>query len=148
MERLFNTNNVRGRLDIGGLWDFRTEDGSYIGKLAVPSCWEVIPALSAYKGTAEYSKKIVFGGWTRLVFKGVSHTAEVYLDGELIATHYNAYTPFSVDLHADYREHEISVRVDNSYSERSALHVENDYYTYGGIIRPVILESLGDAVIN
>ena len=38
--------------------------------------------------------------------------------------------------------------MDNEYSEASALHVENDYYTYGGIIRPLIFEQLADAVVN
>ena len=38
--------------------------------------------------------------------------------------------------------------VDNAYSESSALHKENDYYTYGGITRPLIIEELNDAVIN
>ena len=63
--------------------------------------------------------------------------------------HYNAYTGFSgIVKNAEPGEHEIKVRVDNSFSEASALHVPNDYYTYGGIIRPVVLEQIGDAYIK
>ena len=148
MYRLFETHKVRKTYELSGLWDFATEDGSYIGKLAVPSCIEVIPALASYKGKVRYSRTLPFGGEVRLVFKGVSHTAHVFCDGEPIGGHYNAYTPFYIDISRPYGEHKIEVVADNAYSEESALHVENDYYTYGGIIRPVILEELSGAVIN
>lgn len=148
MYRLFNTHNVRRVREAEGLWDFRTENGKYDGKLTVPSCWEMIPALASYKGKAEYKRSFTFGGNVRLVFKGVSHTARVYVDGEFVCEHYNAYTEFHIDLSLPYGEHEIKVEVDNAYSEASALHVENDYYTYGGIIRPLLIQELGDAVIN
>jgi len=148
MYRLFNTHNKRRVREADGLWDFRTETGSYAGKLAVPSCWEIIPTLASYKGKAEYKKTFTLGGNIRLVFKGVSHTARLFVDGEFICEHYNAYTEFCADLSLPYGEHEARIEVDNSYSETSALHVENDYYTYGGITRPVIIEELSDAVIN
>ena len=62
----------------------------------------------------------------RLEFKGVSHTAEVYLDDRLVASHYNAYTPFSVVLRdIGEGEHRLKVVVDNSFGEASALHVPN-----------------------
>lgn len=38
--------------------------------------------------------------------------------------------------------HKLSVLVDNSFCEASALHVENDYQSYGGISRGVVLEKL------
>ena len=98
MHRLFNTHNIRRLREADGLWDFCTEDKSYVGKLAVPSCWETIPSLSAYKGRAEYRKKMTFGGNIRLVFKGVSHTAKVYVDEQLLKEHYDAFTGFSVDV--------------------------------------------------
>jgi|GEM_PF-3660122 len=88
-------------------------------------------------------------GAVRLEFKGVSHTANVYFDGEHIAHHYNAYTPFSaVVKNVKQGEHEIRVVVDNSFGEHSALHIPNDYYTYGGITRPVVIESISDVYIK
>ena len=148
MHRLFETHNIRKYNDLSGFWNFETCDGGFCDKLAVPSCWEVLPKLSAYKGKGVYRKTLKFGGKSRLVFKGVSHTAKVFCDGKQICEHYNAYTPFYADVECEYGDHEIKIEVDNSYSESSALHVENDYYTYGGIIRPVLLEHLSDAVIN
>lgn len=148
MYRLFETHKIRKTRELSGFWDFKTADGSYEGKLAVPSCWEVVPELAAYKGKATYSRKIELPEKCRLVFKGVSHTARVFLDDKLLGEHYNAYTEFSFDIECEAGEHLISVEVDNEYSEASALHVENDYYTYGGIIRPLVLEELSMAVVN
>ena len=89
------------------------------------------------------------GGNVRLVFKGVSHTAYVYLDKKQIAYHYNAYTEFSVVLKdIPYGEHLLEVKVDNSFHEDSALHVSNDYYSYGGITRPLVVEEIGDMFIK
>lgn len=146
MHRLFNTHYIRKTYEANGLWDL--EAGDYRGKITVPSCWEVIPQLASYKGKGVYTKVLEFGGNVRLNFKGVSHTADVYCDGEHVAHHYNAYTPFAVDLHRKYGRHEIRVEVDNAYSPESTLHKENDYYTYGGIIRPVIVEELTDIFIE
>lgn len=148
MYRLFKTHNIRKTYEADGLWDFETKDGSYKGKLAVPSCWETVPELVNYKGVGIYTKTMDLHQNTRLVLKGVSHTADVYVDGKHIKHHYNAYTPFHVDICGLTGKHEIRIEADNAYSESSALHVENDYYTYGGIIRPLIVEELDKAVIN
>ena len=40
------------------------------------------------------------------------------------------------------------VRADNRFSEKSALHIPNDYMTYGGIIRPIVLEEVRAAYIQ
>lgn len=148
MYRLFKTHNVRKNYEVDCLWDFETADGSYKGKITVPTAWETIPELVNYKGKATYTKTMNLGGNVRFVFKGVSHTADVFVDGKHIKHHYNAYTPFSADICLESGEHEIKIEVDNAYGEDSALHVENDYYTFGGIIRPFIIEELGDVVIN
>ena len=63
-------------------------------------------------------------------------TGDAFWDGEKIAHHYNAFTPFSVVIpKVQAGIHEICVRVDNTFGEHSALHVPNDYNTYGGITR-------------
>ena len=38
--------------------------------------------------------------------------------------------------------------MDNSFHEDSALHVSNDYYSYGGITRPLVVEEIGDMFIK
>lgn len=73
----------------------------------------------------------------------MSHTAKVYFDGKLVAEHYNAYTAFHAIVNeAEPGEHELVVLVDNSFGEFSALHIPNDYYTYGGINRSVYMEEV------
>lgn len=45
-------------------------------------------------------------------------------------------------------EHALTVEVDNRFGEDSALHVPNDYYSYGGITRPVVIEQLPDVFVE
>ncbi len=150
MIRLFEQHTVRAQKELEGMWDFTREDGrSY--RLMVPGCWEQHPDMLHFRGKGTYSKKIHLSGKTnlRIEFKGVSHTADVYFDGVRIVHHYNAYTPFAgIVREVAPGEHEIKVEVDNSFGEHSALHKPNDYYTYGGITRPVALEEIEDVYIE
>lgn len=45
-------------------------------------------------------------------------------------------------------EHTLTVEVDNRFGEDSALHVPNDYYSYGGITRPIVIEQLPDVFVE
>lgn len=154
MIRMFATHKVRRQTELSAcLWDFSTMPGEGKEpvrlKAMVPGCWETYPGLRSYRGKACYERSFVACGNIRLEFKGVSHTAEIYLDGEKIAFHYNAYTPFSaVVRNVPAGEHRLKVCVDNSFGEYSALHVENDYQTYGGITRAVALEEIGAAYVK
>ncbi|WP_433743781.1 glycoside hydrolase family 2 protein [Paenibacillus amylolyticus] len=103
------------------------------------------PRFATYQGKGVYRRIVEISrkGAVRLVFKGVSHTANVFFDGVLAGRHYNAYTPFVVVIpDVEPGTHEIAVIVNNSFGEPSALHVPNDYYTYGGLIRPAAIELL------
>ncbi len=149
MIRLFENHRVRETRELDGIWDFTAEGKSF--KLPVPGCWEQHPDLLCYRGKGIYTKKVYIkqSSNIRLEFKGVSHTADVYFDGVKIAHHYNAFTPFAaVAENAAEGEHEIRVEVDNSFGEHSALHIPNDYYTYGGITRPVSLEIISGVYIE
>lgn len=154
MLRLFETHKIRKQTELSDcLWDFYTvpEAGAVPmrTKALVPGCWQNCPGTRTYRGKACYERSFHAAGNIRLEFKGVSHTAEVFLDGEKAASHYNAYTPFSaVVLNLPSGEHQLKVCVDNSFGIHSALHVENDYQTYGGITRGVALEELGDIYVK
>lgn len=154
MIRMFETNEKRSQKELGGLWKLETIDengkpnGEY--RVSVPSVWESVVGLEDYRGLGKYSTAVRTGaGNVRLVFKGVSHTADVYFDGKKVGHHYNAYTPFAVEI-ADVEagEHLLEVVADNRFTPDSALHVPNDYRTYGGINRPVAIEELGNAYIE
>lgn len=156
MERLFPTHRIRKQECLDGIWDFQPVDKmelpeEYLDTMAVPSCWEMNVQYCQYTGYAAYRKKIfVFQeGNVRFVFKGVSHTCEVYLDGQKLGMHYNAYTPFAVTANrVAAGEHVLEVLVDNTFSEKSTLHIENDYFTYGGITRPVFMEIVPDCFVE
>ena len=151
MLRLFNTHEVRSVTELEGMWDFVMEGNDKKYRMMVPGCIEQHPDFLDKRGIGWYTRRLAVPYDTnlRLEFKGVSHTADVYLDGVKLGHHYNAFTPFSViakDVKAG--EHELRVRVDNRFTQESALHVPNDYYTYGGITRPVAMEELGDVYIK
>lgn len=151
MLRLFNTHEVRRVTELEGMWDFVMEGNDKKYRMMVPGCIEQHPDFLDKRGIGWYTRRIAVPYDTnlRLEFKGVSHTADVYLDGVKLGHHYNAFTPFSViakDVKAG--EHELRVRVDNRFTQESALHVPNDYYTYGGITRPVAMEVLDDVYIK
>lgn len=151
MIRLFDTHHVRTVQELDGMWDFRMEGFDKAYQLSVPGCWEQHPDFLSHRGKGTYTKRVYIAktGNVRLEFKGVSHTADVYFDGEKIAHHYNAFTPFSaVVRNVQKGWHEIKVEVDNTFGEHSALHIPNDYYTYGGITRPVSLELVPEMYIK
>lgn len=151
MIRLFDQHQIRRIKELDGMWDFCPEGGNTVYQMSVPGCWEQNPEFYTYRGKGTYVKNIYVGqtGAVRLEFKGVSHTADVFFDGELVAHHYNAFTPFCTTVkRVEQGVHEIKVLVDNSFGEDSALHKPNDYYTYGGITRPVSVENISDVYIK
>lgn len=150
MIRLFDQHKIRRQKELDGIWKFVKEDGLEYD-LPVPGCWEQHPELLTYRGKGTFSKKVYVRENTniRLDFKGVSHTADVYFDDNFVMHHYNAFTGFSgIVKNVEVGEHVIKVEVDNTFGEHSALHTPNDYYTYGGLIRPVVFEEIADVYIQ
>lgn len=153
MIRTFKTHYVRKQMELTeSLWEFEPCAGSYAGQkfpVAVPGCWENHPLFADYRGEGIYRKTFQEQGNVRIECKGVSHTATVYLDGHAIGHHYNAYTPFSVvvsDLEPG--RHMLEIKADNRFHKDSALHVPNDYMSYGGISRGVVVEELSDLYLE
>ncbi len=151
MNRLFPEHRIRHCQSLDGLWEFEPESACaglpVHSQILVPSCWEMLPGWESWRGRARLSRKLVLptgeNRGIRLLFGGVSHTAEVFWDGELLARHEDAYTPFEcIHWPPACPTAKLSVLVDNTFGPHSALHLSNDYYTYGGITRPVVLQSL------
>lgn len=153
MLRTFATHKIRAERELTGtLWDFTPLQGENAGKIykvATPCCFESHPEFTNYRGEGDYTTKFSIdhdgdrGQNIRLEFKGVSHTATIFLDGKKIASHYNAYTIFDVIIRNLAKgDHTLTVRADNRFSSESALHIPNDYMSYGGLSRPVALEIL------
>ena len=153
MIRTFDTHKIRKQRELTGrLWQFTPCQGEYAGRqyqVATPSCFESYPDFGGYRGEGIYKTTFQGGGNLRFEFKGVSHTATVWLDGREIAKHYNAYTIFDVVLtNIPDGEHTLEIKADNRFSEESALHIPNDYMSYGGITRPVVLEQIADVYLK
>ena len=101
MLRLFRTHQVRREEELTEqLWEMRIprEDGENVCmQVLLPGCVQNIPGFENYRGRASFETEFTArGGRIRIVCKGVSHTARVYVDGQEIGGHYNAYTPFSL----------------------------------------------------
>lgn len=153
MIRTFTTHNIRKQQELtGSLWEFVPCQGEHAGRtynVATPCCWENHPDFGNYRGEGIYRTRFYAGGNLRLECKGVSHTATVFLDGKEIAKHYNAYTMFdAIVTDVPQGEHVLEIKADNRFSEKNALHIPNDYMSYGGVSRPVVLEQLADAYIK
>ena len=153
MIRSFENHKIRKTKELSScLWSFHTLSGEKTGanlQVMVPSCWETYPDTLTYRGKGVYTRTFMAKGNVRLEFKGVSHTAQVFVDEELVTTHYNAYTPFAVVLRdLAPGEHTLTVIADNSFGADSALHVPNDYQTYGGISRAVVCEEVPDTFLE
>lgn len=152
MVRLFETHKIRPARELTGrLWRFRTLDNSPAceRQVLVPSCWETYPGLGAYRGRAEYETEFEASGNIRIECKGVSHYAVVSVDGTEVARHYNAYTPFSFCVrNLPAGPHTLRITADNSFRDEYSLNIPNDYMSYGGISRPVVLEQVGELLIE
>lgn len=160
MLRTFSEHKIRLVKAMDGLWQFTTDPerrdhsalpSEYSRSIYVPSAWEMLPGLEKYRGRAWFKTDIETKAKlsSRLVFGGVSHTGTVYIDGKKISSHYDAFTPWSVLIPDVGRgNHELTVEVDNSFGDHSALHVENDYMTYGGITRPVEIQFVPNVYIE
>ena len=79
----------------------------------------------------------------RLTFGAAGHSAQMYLNGELLAEHHCGYTAFTVDLTGKLTQEEnlLAVRLDS----RESLNIPPfghviDYMTYGGLYREVYLD--------
>lgn len=148
MLRTFSIHRIRPAEELDGLWEFQPveeEEGipdRYGWKLPVPGVWEMHPEFLNYRGRGAYRRIVLVdrAGPQLLEFYGVSHTADVYWDGARLGHHYDGHTRFQVRIpFADEGAHELVVVVDNRFTDASTLNIPNDYYTYGGITRPVSL---------
>lgn len=111
---------------------------------------------SIYQGVYGYRKAFIakeqwHGKQIILTIEGAAHSAEVYLNGILLAEHHCGYTAFCVNLAKHIRfdkENILVIKVDSRESQNIPPfgHVV-DYMTYGGLYRNVRLEIKEDIYI-
>jgi hypothetical protein len=159
-------------------WDFLCSAGQNSGfwsKIAVPSCWELKgfgtynygvtlrgkpaghPAIAAEQG--RYRHRFVVpetwkGRTIRLVFEGSMTDTEVWLNEKSAGPlHQGAFYRFKYDVTelVKYgRENVLEVTVSKESANPSVNEAERrgDYWNFGGIFRPVYLESLPERFIE
>ena len=164
MNRLFRTTTVRRQTSLGGLWDFKldpTDKGESMGfpstfphpdtQIWLPGSWNTIPRYWQYQGAAWFRRRFEIrdDGILRVCFSGVFYHSRVWLDGAFLGEHEGGYEPFSfVVKNARRGNHELIVRVDNRLSDETLPKRGVDWFPYGGIHRPVYMESVATVYID
>lgn len=152
MIRLFRQHQRRDVESLDGTWTYAfPRQGTAIAPgeageevpLEVPGAWEAdLLARVNYRGEAVARRSFTMpaAGPAVLAFAGVSHTARVLVDGRELGGHHDSHTAFALEIpHLAAGAHEVAVHISNAFGALSGLHIPNDYYTYGGITRPVEL---------
>ena len=142
-------------------WDFFCSEGDNSGKwatLPVPSCWDMqgFGKLSYQsKGVGEQGKYrhsfTVAADWSGqsiyLVFDGSMTDTQAWVNGQSAGpVHQGAYYRFKYDVTQLVKtggQNLLEVTVDKESANKSVNNAERrgDYWNYGGIFRPVYLES-------
>lgn len=158
MIRTFCQHTIRREEELSGFWNAELLEGSPLPdrrhyRLRVPGCVQSIPALKHFQGKCAWEREITLAedGDYLLTCYGVSFLAEIFLDGEKIGGHYNAFSRFSFVLRGRKQgTHTLKIVADNAWNpEISALHVPNDYSAFNGITRPLTLAKInGSAYID
>ena len=100
------SNASRAVLDLSGIWSFRLRETDPWQSIAVPASYNdqsPDPAFRNHVGPAWYKTcftlpALYAGQRIILRFDAVTHSARVFLDGQLICTHRGGFLPFEADL--------------------------------------------------
>lgn len=163
--------------DLSGIWTFKTENEEGEGKreqwyasplsegctMPVPASYNDIKTsqeLRDYRGTVYYQRKVAVSASMlsqHLVLRcgAVTHHAEVYLNGVLVASHKGGFLPFEADITevAHPGENLLTIAVSNIIDHTTLPVGEQkvtpagrkynatnfDFFNYAGITRPVKL---------
>lgn len=164
MGRLFQRHETRRTFCLDGLWNIcfdennvGTEEKWYEnfpahGETAcVPGCWQTSFDCFHKNGTVWYQKEFVTSSeHIQLIFEGVNNECDVYIDGKHILYHYGGFTEFSqVVTGLGAGRHSMVLRVTNSHNDVDTIPLTyTDWLPFGGIIRSIEVQELGDLYIR
>jgi len=127
-------------------WKFY-QDGQ-CSQVALPHTWNAVDGQDGgndyYRGVCRYVRELERpdmepGSQVWLEVKGAAMTAQVRLNGELLATHRGGYSAFRVNLTEHLLDrNELDISVDNSDND-SVYPQKADFTFYGGLYRDVNL---------
>jgi beta-glucuronidase len=146
-------------LPLDGEWEFRKDGDAAWRTVTVPHTWQVMGGFEGYYGVAFYRRKFeapasAADAAVYLEFESVFHTAEVKLNGAVVAEHRGkGYTAFrSRDISGKLKpgaENLLEVRVDNSFTDAMLPRSHSSDWAHdGGIYRPVHLLVLPKAHLD
>ncbi|MEC0092231.1 beta-glucuronidase [Paenibacillus macquariensis] len=167
----------RGIIDLNGIWNFKLDKGEglnekwYEAKLtdtinmAVPASYNDVGITSDVRnhvGFVWYERefvipKIMLSERIVLRFGSATHTAKVYVNGQLVVEHKGGFTPFEAEINSFLQtgKNRVTVAVNNivdettlpigAYSEKEVPGLGKiirntpnfDFFNYAGIHRPV-----------
>ncbi len=86
----------------------------------------------------------------RLRFEGAGYHARVWVNGRLVGEHAGPYVPFSFRIEQMLKagRNTIAVRIHNTYSAETIPIRRTDWLKYGGLTRPVSLETADGPVFE
>jgi beta-glucuronidase len=138
-------------LSLDGEWEFRKDGDAAWRTVTVPHTWQVMDGFEDYYGVAFYRRTFrapaeAASAAVYLEFESVFHTAEVKLNGVVVAEHKGkGYTAFrSRELNElglkPGKDNVLEVRVDNSFTDAMLPRAHSSDWAHdGGIHRPVHL---------
>lgn len=121
-------------------------------EVTLPHCWNAHDGQDGgndyHRGRCTYARVLPPApehGQTWLEVRGANSSAEVYLNGSLLAEHHGGYSTFRVDLTDHLRtENTLLVVVDNAPND-TVYPQRADFTFYGGLYREVRLIHVADA---
>ena len=138
---------MRTIINFNDSWSFR-KPGEEAKAVSLPHTWNNVDGQDGgndyWRGTATYSKQFAkpalkSGERCYIEFLGAAMTADVILNGKLLAHHEGGYSAFRADLtDALEAENLLVVSVDNSANDRVYPQMA-DFTFYGGLYRDVNL---------
>ena len=158
------------RVNLGGWWQIKFDDleqGDQLGwaatipddcrQINLPSCWnEVFPEYYSYEGTAWYFKELLFqpadlDERVLLCFEGVNYRCQVFINGQQVGQHEGGFTAFSFPVTQALKEgvvNLLAIRVNSALDTQTLPPSGVDWFNYGGIYRPVYLQTTRAAFID
>ena len=138
-----------------GKTDFYEYDLDGSSRLNVPGDWNSQrQELRYYEGTVWYGRHFTarreIGKRQFLYFAGVSQRCNVYLNGQKLASHEGAFTPFQVEVTEALKDGDniLVVEVSNQRQKDAIPALQFDWWNYGGITRDVMLVTLPSQYIS
>ncbi len=155
-ERVVLSANWRFQIDVDDLgekeqWHGADTDTSHWSRVTVPGAWDIInQAMRGYEGVGWYSTTIAgplahADKIQSVHFGRIMYHTKVWLNGEYLGENIGGYLPFEFDVSGKLRPggaNVLMLRVDNRPRLEWLPASRNiEWVQYGGILRPVVLET-------